>query len=41
MIASISGLQNNGLMPEPMTARPTIIPRLSGNHLTRFAIGVT
>jgi hypothetical protein len=38
---SINGLQNSGLKPEPITASPTIMPRLSGNHFTRFAIGVT
>ena len=31
----------SGLTPIPITARPTIMPRLSGNHFTSVAMGAT
>jgi len=38
---SMTGAKIREPAPNPRTARPTIVPRLSGNHLTQVAIGVT
>ena len=38
---SMTGAKISEPAPKPRTARPTIVPRMSGNHLTQVAIGVT
>jgi hypothetical protein len=38
---SMTGAKMRDPAPNPRTASPTIVPRLSGNHLTQVAIGVT
>src|SRR5512142_3500819 len=37
----ISGPKISVPAPNPNTARPVIVPRMSGNHLMQVAIGVT
>ena len=37
----ISGPKTRVPAPNPKTARPVIVPRMSGNHLMQVAIGVT
>ena len=37
----ISGPKTRVPAPNPNTARPVIVPRMSGNHLMQVAIGVT
>ena len=39
--ASSNGANTSDPMPNPITAMPTTNPRLSGNHFTQVAIGVT
>ena len=37
----ISGPKISVPAPKPNTARPVIVPRMSGNHLMQVAMGVT
>src|SRR5512140_1220246 len=41
MSLEISGPKTRVPAPNPNTARPVIVPRMSGNHLMQVAIGVT
>ncbi|OPZ73929.1 MAG: hypothetical protein BWY79_02191 [Actinobacteria bacterium ADurb.Bin444] len=39
--ALITGPNTSVPAPNPKTAKPVIVPRLSGNHFTQVAMGVT
>ena len=41
MKAFAMGVKTRAPAPNPATARPVIMPRLSGNHFTQVAIGQT
>jgi len=41
MKALAMGVKTKAPAPKPATARPVIIPRLSGNHFTQVAMGHT